>query len=115
MKTRLFLALCLAVAIGLGACEKKKDDAKSADCELISFTVDGDAWQISGTSISRVYPKTTPDADMTPVITLSAGATVSPASGLPQNFFVVAGVEYTVTAEDGKTQKKYTAKATKNL
>jgi len=40
---------------------------------------------------------------LTPVITVSEKATVSPASGVPQNF--TSPVVYTVTAENGSTQK----------
>ncbi|MDR0815464.1 MAG: DUF5018 domain-containing protein, partial [Bacteroidales bacterium] len=71
-----------------------------------------ETWQISNTSITYQYPKGTTPGSLTPVITLSAGATVSPTSGTAQNFFTDAGVSYKVTAEDGKTAKTYIAKAT---
>jgi putative ubiquitin-RnfH superfamily antitoxin RatB of RatAB toxin-antitoxin module len=47
---------------------------------------------------------------LVPTITLSAGATVSPASGVAQNF--TAPVVYTVTAEDGTTTQAWTVTVT---
>jgi hypothetical protein len=92
----------------------KDDEApKSTACDIVSFSVDGAAWTVDGTNITRTYPAETVEAPLTPTITLSEGATVSPASGVEQNFFTDAGVTYTVTAEDGVTKKTYTAKATR--
>jgi hypothetical protein len=86
--------------------------AQSSACDILSFTVDGEAWTITGQNITKVYPAETVEGDLTPVITLSAGATVDPASGVAKNLFVEGGVAYTVTAEDGTT-KVYTVSATK--
>ena len=47
---------------------------------------------------------------LTPSITVSAGATISPASGQPQNFS--NPVQYTVTAQDGITTKMWTVTVT---
>jgi formylglycine-generating enzyme required for sulfatase activity len=81
-------------------------------CDIVSFSVDGEEWDIDGTDITRAYPEGTTATNLTPVITLSPGATVNPPSGEAQNFFTDEGVAYTVTAEDGQTTKTYTAKAT---
>jgi hypothetical protein len=78
---------------------------------IVSFTVDGTAWAVNGSDITYVYPAGTVETLLTPVITLSPGATVNPPSGASQNFFTEQGVTYTVTAEDGTTQT-YTVKAT---
>jgi hypothetical protein len=80
--------------------------------DILSFTVGGEAWTISGTNITKTFPNGTPQTNLTPTITVSEGATVAPASGVAQNFFTAAGVTYTVTGLDGKTTKSYTAKAT---
>jgi hypothetical protein len=86
---------------------------KSTACNIESFTVSGTAWTVSGTNITYTYPTETNESQpLTPTITVSAGATVTPASGVAQNFFTGAGVAYTVTAEDGTTTKTYVAKAT---
>ncbi|MEM9261738.1 MAG: DUF5018 domain-containing protein, partial [Bacteroidota bacterium] len=49
-------------------------------------------------------------ADLTPAITISAGATISPASNVAGDFS--APVTYTVTAEDGTTQQDWTVTVT---
>ncbi|MDR1672335.1 MAG: DUF5018 domain-containing protein [Bacteroidales bacterium] len=102
----------LILLICFSSCRKKGDD-KSAACDIVTFTVDGKPWNISGTNITATYPKATPETALTPVITASAGATVHPSSGTAQNLFAVQGVTYTVTAENGVTTKTYTAKATR--
>ncbi|WP_152000954.1 MULTISPECIES: DUF5018 domain-containing protein, partial [unclassified Imperialibacter] len=48
---------------------------------------------VAGTNVSS----------LTPTITISAAASISPASGAPQDF--TSAVVYTVTAEDGSTQE----------
>jgi hypothetical protein len=98
----LFSCVMLFVACG-------KEDGKS-ECEIVSFSVDGVEWDISGMYITKTYPIETTDASFAPVITLSPGATVNPPSGEAQNFFTPRSVTYTVTAEDGVTTKTYTAK-----
>ena len=59
---------------------------------------------ISGTAISASVPFNVVVTALVPTITLSDGrATVSPASGVAQNF--TNPITYTVTAQDGTTQK----------
>jgi hypothetical protein len=109
-----FLIIAIAALAVCSSCEKKEDpkaDPKSAACDITAFTVNGTAWNINGTSITYTYPAGTPATALTPAITVSRGATVSPASGKAQDFFSGTGITYTVTAEDGKTKKTYTAKA----
>jgi hypothetical protein len=53
-------------------------------------------------SIAATVPATTDVTKLAPAISLSPNATVSPASGVAQDFSKV--VTYTVTAEDGTTQ-----------
>jgi hypothetical protein len=102
-------ALLLGGAMLCAAC--KKDEPKSAACDIVSFSVNDDEWNISGTDITRIYPAGTEATILTPAITLSPGASVNPPSGIAQNFFGY-GVTYTVTAEDGVTTKTYVAKVT---
>jgi formylglycine-generating enzyme required for sulfatase activity len=108
MKKILFIMI--AAAITFVGC--KKDDPKSAACEIVSFTVNGTAWDINGTDITHAYPPEMAETSLTPTVSLSPGATVNPASGAAQNFFTEQGITYTVTAQDGTTTKTYTAKAT---
>jgi hypothetical protein len=53
-------------------------------------------------------------SSLAPTIEVSAGATVTPESGVAQDFSSGKEVVYTVTAEDGVTTKTWTAKATVN-
>jgi hypothetical protein len=85
--------------------------AKNTACDIVSFVADGVGWKIDGTNITYVYPLGTSARSLTPVITLSTGATVIPSPNDEQNFFTPQGVTYTVTAEDGVTTKTYTVKA----
>ena len=110
MKTTFYAFLFITLAC-LSACSKNKDKDKSSACDILSFTVDSKNWQISGTAITGMYPKGTAQGNLAPSITVSDKATVNPPSGEPQNFFAAEGVRYTVTAQDGKTKKTYTAKA----
>ncbi len=118
MKTKvLLLSVLFAVVTGFAACGGGDDDpapepSKSKACDITSFKVGNDTWQVSGTNISFQYPKGTPQGDLTPTIVTSDKANVDPKSGVAQNFFTTEGVKYTVTAEDGTTTKTYTAKAT---
>jgi hypothetical protein len=88
--------------------------ASSDSCDVVKFVVDGIVWDIdmATNSITHLYPKNTEAMTLTPSITLSPGASVDPASSVEQdNLFTIAGVKYTVTAEDGVTAKTYTARA----
>jgi hypothetical protein len=84
------------------------------DCLVLSFTVDADTvkWDIvDDTLITRTYTMEQEETLMTPVFTLSPGATVNPPAGTAQNFFTPAGVHYTVTSEDGTKTNSYTVRA----
>ena len=61
-------------------------------------------------TIKVTVPSGTSVTSLTPTITVSAGASVSPVSGAAQNF--TSPVTYTVTAEDGVTQAAYTVTVT---
>jgi hypothetical protein len=101
----------LFAVAALCSCGKDDDskDSESADCEILSFNVNGEEWGISGTDITQLYP--TVITSLTPVISLSPGAVVNPPANEAQNFFAEQGVSYTVTAGDGTTTKTYTVKA----
>ncbi|MDR0714973.1 MAG: leucine-rich repeat protein [Bacteroidales bacterium] len=99
------MAACI---LAIASCKK---DKLQSSADITAFAVNDVAWTISGTNITHTYPTETQEGSLTPTITLSPGATVSPASGAAQDFFTPQGVTYTVTAEDGVTKKTYTAKA----
>jgi hypothetical protein len=85
----------------------------SSECKITMFSVDGQPWEIEGTSIFKVYSASVQETEFRPEITLSEGATIDPPLDKPQNFFVPEGVTYTVTAEDTVTTQTYVARAIK--
>lgn len=86
-------------------------EVASKECQIKSFRIgeteaaiaEGGANE-TGT-ITAELPAGTDLTALSPVITVSEGASVSPESGTPQDF--TDPVAYTVTAEDGATQKSY--------
>ena len=81
----------------------------SAD-NITAFSANAVDATISGNSISLTVPYGTDVTALTPTITLSYGATVSPTSGTAKNF--TNPVSYVVTAQDGATSKTYTVTVT---
>ncbi|GAB6110210.1 S-layer homology domain-containing protein [Fusibacter bizertensis] len=77
-------------------------------CEINSFNLIAPAVSgvIEDTNISLTVPFATDATSLTPNISISSGATVSPLSGTATNF--TTPMTYTVTAEDGITTKTYT-------
>ena len=68
--------------------------------DIASFTIPGQMSSVvSGTNISVVMPAGTDVTNLVPTITVSAGATVSPASGVATDF--TNPVTYTVTSSNG--------------
>ncbi|MDR2286586.1 MAG: DUF5018 domain-containing protein, partial [Prevotellaceae bacterium] len=105
------LIVLLVSAIFFASC-KDNEDPKSSACDVVSFKVDAVTWTVSGLNITHTYPPEKEEGQLTPIIEVSPGATISPTSGVAQNFFSAQGVKYTVTAEDGVTTQEYTVKAT---
>ncbi len=103
----LFLAL---------ACKKDNDETPllSSEKNILSFTftIEGTTYSstISNTTITAQLPEDTNLITLTPTITFSKGATVTPNSGVAQDFS--KEVSYTVTAED-KSTKIYKVLVTK--
>ena len=95
----LFLAL---------ACKKDNDETPllSSEKNILSFTftIEGTTYSstISNTTITAQLPEDTNLTTLTPTITFSKGATVTPNSGVAQDFS--KEVNYTVTAEDKSTK-----------
>lgn len=86
----------------------------STDAEILTFTLaeqTGNATinsEAGTVSIEVLYG--TNASNLTPTITVSAGATISPESNVAQDF--TNPVVYTVTAEDGTTTKDWTVTVT---
>jgi hypothetical protein len=75
-------------------------EAPSDEKEISSFEIEGISATIDGTEISLTVPYGTNVSSLAPSIEI-IGASLSPASGVAQNF--TNPVTYTVTAEDGTT------------
>jgi hypothetical protein len=111
MKCKIFVIAILAIVTVFGGCKKDKAPEKSKACDIVSFKVGDQTWNISGTNITYTYPKGTNVSNLSPTIIVSDKATVNPKSGVAQDFSNEKLVTYTVTAEDGKTSKTYNARA----
>ena len=111
MKRIIIFSVIAIVFAGFSSC--KKESGKSKECDIISFK-DGDKpWMVgSDRNITAIYSKGSNVSGIAPTIEVSENATVKPLSGTPQDFSNGKTVTYTVTAEDGKTTKVYTAQAT---
>ncbi|GAB4340447.1 MAG: hypothetical protein OHK0038_19940 [Flammeovirgaceae bacterium] len=79
--------------------------APSSAKDILTFVINSVNGVISGTNITVTLPTGTNVTSLTPTITVSEFASVSPSSGSSQNF--TNDVVYTVTAQDGTT-KQYT-------
>lgn len=100
----LFFAVCCACSGNDEPITPEKNSAKS----ILAFSLESLTPKVTATisevdkKISIVVPAGTVVTALVPTITLSEKATVSPASGVAQDFSVA--VVYTVTAENGSAQ-----------
>lgn len=109
---KMMLATALVGTVFLAGCKEEETPELSSERLITNFTFDSFNPAVVGQIdhdagiIRLTIPFGTPNRTLTPTITVSEQATVSPASGTPQDFsrFVV----YTVTAPSG-AQKLYTA------
>jgi hypothetical protein len=110
MKTLKFNSLFLLIVIlALYACgDDPKPIPKSSAKNVITFTFNALTPEVTGTisdvdkKIALTVPAGTAVTALTPKIVVSDKASVSPQSGVAQNFTNL--VTYTVTAEDGSTR-----------
>jgi len=113
MKKVVIFTLIALFSAGLGSCKKTE---KSAECDIKTFTVEGKTWQIEGLNITGSYEKGSGVGTVTPSIAVSEGATwVSTPANAPYDFSNEKTVKFTVTAENGKSNKTYTARAVVSL
>ena len=109
------LVLAALAALAVTGCPGTNEPGQSGEKQILSFAVavgvEFKAGVIDETNhaITLTLPAGTDVRALTPVITVSAKATVSPASGTSRDF--TAAVTYTVTAEDGSVQE-YTVTVT---
>ena len=107
MKTIVFRTfICVLLSLMLFSCGGSDGDNPplSSSSVITAFTVLGVDGEINNADDIVQAVLTEPNVDfssLTPIISVSPGATISPASGVPQDF--TAPVTYTVTAENGNT------------
>ena len=100
--------LSLALLLLLWGCKKDPDPvaAKSSEKSVTAFAFNSLSpavtGSVSGNTITAAVPFGTSVSALVPTIALSPKATVSPGSGVAQDFS--KAVRYTITAEDGSTQ-----------
>jgi len=107
----LLLISCKAVGHNSGASSNPGDDgtnlsAENGSKDITAFSINGFTGTINATDICVTVPYGTVKTDLTPIISVSTGATVSPSSGVAQDF--TDPVIYKVTSVDG-TSKNYKA------
>lgn len=85
----------------------------STNCVITGLSINGTPGIIDGTNITVTMAGGTDLSSLAPVITISSGATVSPASGVVQNFNN-SPLTYQVTAQDGVTFRRYAVTARTN-
>jgi hypothetical protein len=100
--------LTIAFFTLLSSCEK--DPELSNEALITNFSFGGVAATISGNNITANVPYGTDITNVAPQISVSAGATITPASGLARDFS--SPLTYTVTAEDGQTTTTFTVTIT---
>ncbi|MDO4164170.1 MAG: PCMD domain-containing protein [Bacteroides sp.] len=93
----------------------KLSGSENTEAQITGFTIDSDVIteapvidEEAGTITFKVNADAT-DLTLTPVITVSDGATVTPASGVAQDFSNGNTITYTVVSEDYGTTKEYVA------
>jgi len=105
-------SLLFALLAGFSSCKENKSGEKA----ILEFWVGDVEYQISGASVTHFYSKASADSwtgwVAMPVapskVVVSKGAVITPPVTDARDF--EAGVQYTVTAEDG-SQQTYTVKA----
>lgn len=112
------LTICLLLFVGLLA-SCIREEALNTEADIESVTLQGDVMNrpatfgdaITESDGGRVYPITlyvkegTDITQLAPILTLTEGATVTPASGTVLDF--TAPKDYLVTSQDGQWQRHY--------
>ena len=118
MRTLAVLSLPLWCLFLLQGCFKDEPLSQECDIEQVYFSVsdpksifyrDKDTLAVISSIEDKVVFHVQPIADITalaPRFVLSAGSTIQPAEGVPQDFSQ-GPVSYTVTSEDGAYQRTY--------
>ena len=107
MKTKVLLAIIIAIS-GFSSCIK--DEPLGKETDITSFRIEDDGYvstEISETTVSVIVTEYADLSNIVPQIEVSQGATISPESGVKQDFSE-GPVTYRITSEDKKYWKDYT-------
>lgn len=107
MKTKVLLAIIIAIS-GFSSCIK--DEPLGKETDITSFRIEDDEYvstEISETTVSVIVTEYADLSNIVPQIEVSQGATISPESGVKQDFSE-GPVTYRITSEDKKYWKDYT-------
>jgi formylglycine-generating enzyme required for sulfatase activity len=85
-------------------------NAPNTACDINTFSISGSNGTIGTNTVAVQIPYGVSRTALTPIIAVSPGATVDPVSGAARDF--TNPVNYTVTAQDGTTQKTYAVTVT---
>jgi len=100
MKTMAVIVACFTLFAVFSSCQKKSDEKQITDFRFkVPFAIG--VIDENAKTVTVNVPEDTDVTALVPAITVSASATVNPASGVAQDF--TNPVNYTVTAEDGTT------------
>ena len=102
------ISISIIMMIGLFSCDGEDVNIlRSEEKEILSFKINGVDGKITfGDTVDFLFPDGTDISNLTPQIEISDKATITPASGVAQDFTDSDYIRYTVTAEDG-TSKNY--------
>jgi hypothetical protein len=97
-------------ALILASCVNSAQEERNGDAAILLFAIGDTVGAVTGGEIAALAPGDADLSALAPEIAVSRGASLSPASGAPQDFSA-GPVIYTVTAENG-AQKLYRATVT---
>lgn len=88
------------------------------EADIVDVKVDDESFitrAILDHSVQLIISEKADFTKITPIITVTSGATIEPASGVAQDFSNGKTVKYRVTSEDGSYHKEYTISATSKI
>lgn len=112
LKLLIFISICL---FSLSSCIDEEPLGREAD--IVNMEVKGGfiTRAISDNSVQLIVSDKEDYTKLVPIITVSPGATIEPASGIAQDFSDDKKVTYVVTSENGEYSKTYSVTATSKI
>lgn len=110
------LSLFILCMLSITSCIK--DEPLNMEADIIDMKVEDGVFITRAITEHTVQLFVSDNADyshLTPIIEVTAGATIEPKSGTSQDFSNGKNVIYTVTSEDGKYTKTYTVTVTSKI